>query len=63
MAAKNTFLNYEWPTGLFELRCSGNETNIWDCTYSKTDGEQYCYQYNDASVFCMCKYNEKIFPN
>ena len=54
MATTNLFLNYEWPTGLFELRCSGNfETNIWDCIYNITDGGQYCYQHNDASVFCL----------
>ena len=53
MAAKKIFLNYEWPIGLFELRCFCNETNIWDCTYNITNGGQYCYQHNDASVFCM----------
>ena len=53
MATTNLFLNYEWPTGLFDLRCSGNETNIWDCRYNITDGGQYCYQHNDASVFCL----------
>ena len=54
LATTNLFLNYEWPTGLFELRCSGNfETNIWDCICNITDGGQYCYQHNDASVFCL----------
>ena len=53
MATKNIFLNYEWPIGLFELKCSGNETTIWDCTYNTSHGGQYCYQRNDASVFCM----------
>ena len=60
MAAKNIFFNDKWPIGLFELRCSGSETNIWDCTYNKTSRGQYCYQHNDASVFCMREFIEKI---
>ena len=64
MATTNLFLNYEWPIGLFELRCSGNENNIWDCSYNITDGGQYCYQHNDASVFCMRKFiNKRTFIN
>ena len=64
MATTNLFLNYEWPIGLFELRCSGKETNIWDCIYNTTDGGQYCYQHNDASVFCMRKFiNKRTFIN
>ena len=63
MATANLFLNYEWPIGLFELRCSGNETNIWDCVYNNTNGE-YCSQHNDASVFCMRMFiNKRTFTN
>ena len=61
MATTNLFLNYERPIGLFELRCSGNETNIWDCLYNITDGGQYCGQYNDASVFCMRKFITRLY--
>ena len=58
MATKNIYLNYEWPIGLFELRCSGNEINIWDCSYNTSNGGQYCHQHNDASVFCMREFIE-----
>ena len=53
MATKNIFLKYDWSVGLFVLKCSGNETTIWNCTYNKSNGGQYCYKCNDASVFCM----------
>ena len=56
MATSNLFLNYERPIGLFELRCSGNETNIWECLYYTSYGGQSCGQYDDASVFCMCEF-------
>ena len=57
MATRNLFINSEWPIGLFELTCSGNETNIFDCTYDITDGGQNCDQTDDSSVFCMRKFN------
>ena len=57
MATTNLFLNYVWPIGLFDLRCSGNETKILDCTYKKTNGGQNCGERNDASVFCMREFN------
>ena len=57
MATKNLFVNYEWPIGLFELACIGNETNIWDCMYNMTNEGQLCNQDNDASVFCMREFN------
>ena len=60
MATTNLFLDYERPIGLYELRCSGNEINIWDCTYNTSHGETYCGRYDDASVFCMRKFNNVI---
>ena len=57
MGTTNLFLNYEWPIGLFDLRCSGNETNIWDCEYNISNGGQNCGQHNDASVFCIREFN------
>ena len=56
MTTKNTFLNYEWPIGLFDLRCSGNEAKVWDCSYEVSHEGQNCGQRNDASVFCMRKF-------
>ena len=53
MATKNLFYNYEWSIGLYELRCSGNESNIWECVYNTSNGGQICGHYDDASVFCM----------
>ena len=53
MATTNLFFNYERQIGLFELRCYGNETNIWDCSYNTSYEEQSCGLYDDASVFCM----------
>lgn len=57
MAITNLFVNYEWPVGLFELACIGNETNIWDCMYNITNERQLCDQDSDASVFCMREFN------
>ena len=53
MATTKLFYNYERPIGLFELKCFGNETNIWDCAYNTSNGGQSCSHYDDASVFCM----------
>ena len=60
MATTNLFLDYERPTGLYELRCSGNETTIWDCKYNSSYGGQSCSQYDDASVFCMREFTNVI---
>ena len=56
MATKNILLNSEWPIGLFELTCTGNEDNIWDCLYKVSNEGQNCRQDDDASVFCMRKF-------
>ena len=61
MATTNLFYNYDWSIGLYELRCSGNETNIWDCSYNTSYGGQYCGRYDDASVFCMREFSNVIF--
>ena len=61
MATTNSFFNYEWSIGLFELRCSGNENNIWDCSYNITDEGEYCDQHNDTSVFCMRKFITTLY--
>ena len=60
MATTNLFLNYDWSIGLFQLRCSGNETIIWECSYSTSYGGQSCGQYDDASVFCMREFTDVI---
>ena len=54
LATTNIFINYEWAVGLFDVQCYGNETTLWDCMYN-TVNKQSCTQYNDASVFCLCK--------
>ena len=56
MATTNLFLNNQWPIGMFELRCLGKETKIWDCISKISHEGHNCGQYNDASVFCMRKF-------
>ena len=43
---------------MFELTCSGNETEVWDCSYKISDEGQNCGQHNDASVFCMSRFKQ-----
>ena len=57
LATTGVFIDYEWPVGLYELNCTGNEATLWDCIYHTTNDSVglQCSQYTDASVFCMCK--------
>lgn len=42
---------------MYELHCNGNESTIWNCSYTDTVASgQSCYVSNQASVYCMCKY-------
>ena len=40
---------------MYNLYCTGNETSVWNCSYTNTTAS-YCYTYNQASVYCMRKY-------
>uniref|UniRef100_A0A1X7V0V9 SRCR domain-containing protein n=1 Tax=Amphimedon queenslandica TaxID=400682 RepID=A0A1X7V0V9_AMPQE len=53
IAIPNDYINYEWPMGIFELQCVGNESSLWDCQYSTTYSGEGCTDRNDAAVFCM----------
>ena len=57
VAAFGVFIDYEWPIGIYELNCTGDEAEIWKCMYH-TNGSMHgldCSQGTDASVFCMRK--------
>ena len=57
VATHGVFIDYEWPIGIYELNCTGDEAKIWECMYH-TNGSMHgldCSQDTDASVFCMCK--------
>ena len=58
LATTGISIDYEWPVGIYELNCTGDEATLWDCIYHTNDsvGLQ-CSQYNDASVSCMCKWS------
>ena len=55
MATTGIFIDNEWPMGIFNLRCKGNESTIWDCMYDTIGNRDKCHQGHDASVFCMGK--------
>lgn len=50
--ATTTVFDHRWPVGLYGLQCKGNESSIWNCTYSTTNSGN-CDQFEDASVFCQ----------
>ena len=57
VATYNVFIDYEWPIGIYELNCTGDEAEIWECMYH-TNRNMHgldCSQSTDASVFCMRK--------
>ena len=56
IATTGLFVDYEWPVGIFEVQCNGNESTIWNCSYTTIHDGQACSQYTDASVFCMRKF-------
>ena len=55
IAVSYAFIDNEWPMGIYNLNCTGNETSIWDCQFTTLYNGRNCDQSNDASVFCMCK--------
>ena len=40
-----------WPTSIYSITCSGEETSLWDCSYSIFDNGVACGY--DASVICQ----------
>ena len=60
MATTNLFFNYERSIALYELKCSGNETNIWESMYNTSYGGQICGHYDDASVFYMREFKNTM---
>ena len=65
LAVSDVFINHAWPIGIYMLNCTGYERILWHCMYHTSDHEMGgdCTQYDDASVFCMRKYNTIIAPN
>ena len=48
------FTEYILPHTLFNVNCSGDETNLFDCPH--TSGKpvgSYCNYYEDAGVICQ----------
>ena len=48
-----SYYNYYRPNYIFDLNCTGMESNVWDCPYD--DSDQYCSYSQVASVICQCK--------
>ena len=47
------YYDYDSTTYIYDLNCTGVESNIWDCPY---DGSyHYCNRYQDAAVICQSK--------
>ena len=46
------FTEYEKSHYIFNLNCIGNESSIWNCSYS-TLSDSACSSSNDASVSCQ----------
>ena len=47
------FTDYLLPHTLFNVNCSGDETNLFDCPHSSTPDGSYCHYYKDAGVICQ----------
>ena len=43
---------YKWPYHIIDLNCTGNEQNIWNCSYNGLMNYK-CLEYNDASISCQ----------
>ena len=55
IAIPNGYVNNEWPMGIYELQCAGNESSLWDCEFAMSYDGEGCTQSNDAAVHCMRK--------
>ena len=52
ISVRGYFTEYERSHYFFDLNCIGNESSIWNCSYS-TSSDSACNSYNDASVYCQ----------
>uniref|UniRef100_A0A1X7VPG7 Deleted in malignant brain tumors 1 protein n=1 Tax=Amphimedon queenslandica TaxID=400682 RepID=A0A1X7VPG7_AMPQE len=52
ISLRGHFTEYERSHFIFDLNCIGNESSIWNCSYS-TSSDSACSSYNDASVYCQ----------
>ena len=43
----------EWPPVMYDIICTGEETSLWNCSYSLTDNREACRY--DASAICRGK--------
>ena len=43
----------EWPPLIYDITCTGEETSLWNCSYSLTDNGGTCGY--DASAICRGK--------
>ena len=50
IAIPNAYVNNEWPMGIYELQCAGNESSLWDCEFTTSYDREGCTQNNDVAV-------------
>ena len=53
LALTNEFVDYSWPTLLFNVNCTGQESSIWQCISDISDNR--CSDGEDTSVICQSK--------
>ena len=56
--ASGYYTDYNWPFGIIDLNCTGNESSIWNCPYNGTSDFYSCPSNHDASVICQGIYHQ-----
>ena len=56
IAASGYYTDYNWPFGIIDLNCTGNESSIWNCPYNGTSDFYSCPSNHDASVICQGRF-------
>lgn len=53
MLISNYYYSQYLPIHIYDLNCTGLESNLWDCPYDNIT--QSCGYSNDAAVVCQCE--------
>ena len=56
IALLNGYDTNVWPTVMYDVSCSGDETSLWNCSYSVLENGVDCD--HDASVTCKGNHTE-----